>query len=281
MSEDEGAPERWWEGMTLDERRAYAMKRATPDPELQAEIEGEKLRAKRIEERECGDCRLCCKILQIEESAEINGIEFSKPGNTWCEHSTSDGCQIHSDESRLPVACASFLCAWRAGFLEDDERPDRLKSVPKLENGPPIGHAVTWYVQPGYGELGKAAQKAATRMLDGTDRVVQWPLPQCIVVATGRLSVMVLPGMRMEGARGIPGAGMIRRWQEQFAIYLAGGAGVRAHREGLKPTSTNKLIMGPGPLSPGQKRRVAKLVKQAQEAAARERSTGNVDDENG
>ncbi len=246
--------ERWFEGLSLQQIRDYCLKRATPADDLQELLATERLKAKRIAERECGSCRLCCKNLQIVEKPDVAGVDFDKKRHVWCQHAGSGGCAIHEDQSQIPVACASFLCAWRGGYLEDDERPDRLKAVPKLEAGPPIGHAITWYLNQGATELNSKARRAAQRMLDGQDNAVSFPLPQLVSVASGLPLTVVLPGMPMKDAKGRPGRRRIARWQTEFAVMCAGGAGEQAYRRSLKPQKTSGLLMPPDRKAPRPKR---------------------------
>lgn len=248
--------DRWWEGMTPDERRAHAVETASPDAVRLEKLATERVRNRRIQERSCGECRLCCKVLRIGESASVNGVQFDKPGHTWCEHSTLGGCAIRQDDTKIPVACTTFMCAWLGGFLEDHERPDKLRAVPKIEEGQPIGHAMVWYPEDA-APLSKLAQRAAQRMLDGSDAATEWKLPQGIAAASGHLRTMVLPGARMKGASGQPTRKQIVDYQRAFAVKLAGGAGMRAFDHGLP-------VARPGaeaPQSRAQRRRVAHLTK--------------------
>lgn len=52
----------------------------------------------------CGDCRLCCRIMAV------NDLDPPKPRNQWCEHvEMSVGCRIY--EIRPPT-CRDFECMW-------------------------------------------------------------------------------------------------------------------------------------------------------------------------
>ena len=62
----------------------------------------------------CGDCGMCCKLLQA----------LDKAADTWCSHFKS-GCSIYADR---PPACAGFICLWLdSEKLDDAWRPDRAK----------------------------------------------------------------------------------------------------------------------------------------------------------
>ena len=66
--------------------------------------------------RACGECTVCCTILNINA--------LKKPPNTTCPHCTGHNCGIY--ESR-PQACRDWHCAWRrVSALPDEARPDRL-----------------------------------------------------------------------------------------------------------------------------------------------------------
>jgi hypothetical protein len=65
----------------------------------------------------CGECRACCTALAV--------AEFSKPNYRPCVHECDQGCAIYPDR---PDSCRTYLCLWKTGWLEGDERrrPDRL-----------------------------------------------------------------------------------------------------------------------------------------------------------
>ncbi len=78
-------------------------------------------------DRVCGDCRLCCRVLKVDDKT----IGFDKPQGRWCEHAGPGGCAIYD---RRPEVCAKFHCAWlRGAFDEDLDRPDRVHLVVALE----------------------------------------------------------------------------------------------------------------------------------------------------
>lgn len=72
--------------------------------------------------RVCGDCRLCCKTLEVPE--------LQKPSGKWCPHAYVEPggamCSIHD---RRPESCRAFRCMWLEGFFEDCDRPDRTRMV--------------------------------------------------------------------------------------------------------------------------------------------------------
>jgi hypothetical protein len=73
--------------------------------------------------RSCGDCSLCCKLLDIDEP------EIEKPAHKWCTHCRpgKGGCTIYS--ARPPV-CRNFACEWLINpELSDAWWPKRAKIV--------------------------------------------------------------------------------------------------------------------------------------------------------
>lgn len=70
--------------------------------------------------RSCGECCACCVLPRVPD--------LDKPGYRPCEHLSQckDGsCGIYQDR---PGVCRDFLCLWRTGLVEGDERrrPDKL-----------------------------------------------------------------------------------------------------------------------------------------------------------
>ncbi len=192
-----------------DEIRADAVARAADG---EARLPQEVLRKERVLERECGDCRLCCKILRFDQ----DDVVVTERGR-WCSQAFEGGCRIHST---APPVCAGMLCAWRAGFLGDAERPDKLRAVPVLEDRKPVGLTMIWHTlnEP---ELTPTARRAAQRMLGKGDPVIAAPVPQAISRTGTRMDVLVLPGFKMKGARGLPTHGMILKYNGAELIRLA------------------------------------------------------------
>jgi len=53
-------------------------------------------------QRQCGDCSLCCKVLGIPE--------LDKPKDHWCPNfAAGAGCSIYTDR---PPSCRNFACRW-------------------------------------------------------------------------------------------------------------------------------------------------------------------------
>ncbi len=76
--------------------------------------------------RECGDCTMCCKVLEVGA--------LKKPAGTWCTHcTTSRGCGIY--ETR-PQECRDFMCAWLESHTLDERwKPSLCKFVVSAEPG--------------------------------------------------------------------------------------------------------------------------------------------------
>lgn len=72
------------------------------------------------QEKQCGDCSLCCKIMAIPE--------LNKPKDSWCDHVIrKQGCGIY--ETR-PHSCRAFKCLWLADpRLPPDWKPSKSKFV--------------------------------------------------------------------------------------------------------------------------------------------------------
>ena len=64
--------------------------------------------------RSCGECNVCCSILEVKE--------LEKKFNQRCPHLCERGCGIY--ETR-PQACREWFCVWVVGTAPDAERPDR------------------------------------------------------------------------------------------------------------------------------------------------------------
>ena len=66
--------------------------------------------------RECGDCKLCCIVVPIDEP------DMQKQPGALCRHRSARGCEIYDTR---PSACRTYFCGWRRlAFLDDDWRPD-------------------------------------------------------------------------------------------------------------------------------------------------------------
>jgi len=102
----------------LEQRQARVNTRAESVPAPQTSASADPARA-RAQARECGPCRLCCRLPDIPELA--------KPINTWCVHiDLSPGAAPCTIYDRRPDVCRGFDCAWKQGLGDEDDRPDIL-----------------------------------------------------------------------------------------------------------------------------------------------------------
>ncbi len=70
------------------------------------------------EDRPCGSCTMCCKLIGI-------GEPINSPAGSWCkECEIGSGCKIY--EAR-PEECRTFYCSWKFGL--GTTRPDKSKVV--------------------------------------------------------------------------------------------------------------------------------------------------------
>jgi hypothetical protein len=104
-------------------------------------------------ERTCGSCRLCCKLLSVnEEGHKPNSnmeYEFHKPAFKWCKKACDKGCSIYGTED-FPWTCRTFSCAWLEGMGDESLKPNKCGMVVSLE-GDDKGKmlAVVWEDRPG------------------------------------------------------------------------------------------------------------------------------------
>jgi len=77
---------------------------------------------RRMTERTCGTCSLCCKLAYIPE--------LNKSIDSWCRHARPGvgGCSIYLDR---PPSCRDFNCGWLVGARElgDEWFPARCKMI--------------------------------------------------------------------------------------------------------------------------------------------------------
>jgi hypothetical protein len=90
------------------------------------------LEVEKPKSRVCGDCTLCCKLLNIEE--------INKPANKWCpDCKIGEGCGVY--ETR-PTPCRTFKCAWLGNLLPESERPDTRGALAYFVRSPATGRDV-------------------------------------------------------------------------------------------------------------------------------------------
>ncbi len=84
-----------------------------------------------VADRSCGQCTVCCRVLEIEA--------LGKPAGVLCRHNTGNSCGIYEER---PEACVQWHCLWRRiSALPDALRPDRSGVVFSLEREGPARDA--------------------------------------------------------------------------------------------------------------------------------------------
>jgi uncharacterized protein len=68
----------------------------------------------------CGECSMCCKVLDIDE--------LQKPAGPFCPNCIAGGgCKIYADR---PDVCRDFICLWKDDrSLSPQMRPDRVGTI--------------------------------------------------------------------------------------------------------------------------------------------------------
>jgi hypothetical protein len=82
-------------------------------------------------ERTCGECYRCCVAFGIPE--------LKKYQDQACRHldgrNPTARCSIYDDR---PTCCREYLCLWREGHFDEDDRPDKsgvIAHFSQLESG--------------------------------------------------------------------------------------------------------------------------------------------------
>lgn len=128
--------------------------------------------------RGCGDCTLCCKVMEIPE--------LQKPRGLWCVHcKAGSGCTVYSER---PNVCRDFYCAYLTTPMFGEQWfPGRSKMVANWEyEGERLtihvdpGRPTAWREQPYYAELKQWAAYAARDLRQ-------------VVVRVGDRSIVILP----------------------------------------------------------------------------------------
>lgn len=74
--------------------------------------------------RTCGDCQACCTGMNI--------AALEKPRQTRCPHQCATGCAIYQTR---PTECVEYLCLWRQGWGDENQRPDKLGAIIDMTDG--------------------------------------------------------------------------------------------------------------------------------------------------
>ncbi len=88
----------------------------------------------------CDECKACCTVVGVKELKKSNYQQ--------CQHECDSGCAIYSER---PDSCREYLCGWKWGMIEGDERrrPDHLGVIFDFQPFPPPGAIRVWEVWPG------------------------------------------------------------------------------------------------------------------------------------
>lgn len=133
--------------------------------------------------RSCGDCTLCCKLLDV--------VALAKPAGSWCAHcAPGRGCGIYEDR---PPECRNFKCGWLVDpKLGEEWRPSRSRIMLVAQAGSnrlaahvDPSRPDAWRRPPFHGALRAWARAAAA---------VQGQ----VVVYVGRRATVVLPDRDVE-----------------------------------------------------------------------------------
>lgn len=77
------------------------------------------------DERRCGECQLCCKLVPVKELGKVAGKR--------CQYQKAlKGCRVyHRPDKGFPPSCGLWNCAWLGAGegTEDLSRPDRVHYV--------------------------------------------------------------------------------------------------------------------------------------------------------
>lgn len=166
-------------------------------------------------ERTCGECGLCCKVLDFPE--------LGKPAGAWCRHYAAfRGCTIY--ETR-PHACRAFKCTW---LLNTDEfsdvwRPDRAGFCMWSQNVPAGARLVLevdadrprdWLREPYLSTLRAIARRAPDRHVEvivRTGRAVQMLFPEGLVDLGEHRALQIDSGYRQTETGPVPFAHFVEK----------------------------------------------------------------------
>jgi len=85
--------------------------------------------------RQCGECTMCCKLLNIRKCNEggLADFPFDKPAGTTCKHcKPGHGCELFGT-AQFPNLCKSYFCLWKYNgkerLLPEECRPDKVHAI--------------------------------------------------------------------------------------------------------------------------------------------------------
>lgn len=131
--------------------------------------------------RACNGCTACCFTHGVEE--------LNKPVLSLCSQcDAGTGCRIYTSR---PPSCAGFLCGWREGMGEEEDRPDKIGiswSWAKIKHYADEPHRLLVFETHRGSSRGERAQAFIERMLAGGSLVQvflvdHWPARQYHVAA--------------------------------------------------------------------------------------------------
>jgi len=84
------------------------------------------------EVRPCGECTMCCKLLNIRKCGNggLADFPFDKPAGATCKHChPGHGCRIFGTPE-FPNLCKSYFCLWKVERdIPEDARPDKVHAI--------------------------------------------------------------------------------------------------------------------------------------------------------
>jgi hypothetical protein len=138
--------------------------------------------------RSCGQCSLCCKLLDVPA--------LEKPKDVWCKHcKPGKGCSIYADR---PLMCRAWACGWlTGGDFGEHWYPARAKMVINkvVINGRcdvivDPGYPNRWREEPWHSDIRKIARNG----LEGAFGEGRWQTRVCV----GNRTWLILPNKDVE-----------------------------------------------------------------------------------
>ena len=122
--------------------------------------------------KDCGDCALCCKLIEVKP--------LKKPAGTWCQHCTKHSCGIWEER---PDICKTYDCLWRTTpEMSEDLRPSKCRVAFEYhKEGVAIAHVDkdrphAWMTNPVKGAIIKLLRSGVTVwVMIGNDRHMLLP----------------------------------------------------------------------------------------------------------
>jgi len=127
--------------------------------------------------RKCGECSLCCKLIEVRE--------LSKPAGANCPHRAEIGCSLYGTEKMLDC-CLLYSCMWLLlDRIPDELRPDRCRVIfEKIDDRTFIGISDPAF--PGAWRMGIAADFIRLLMKQGASAVIAEGTTKNVLPVAGR-----------------------------------------------------------------------------------------------